>query len=329
MYFYNQPSYTYTALCKVTVCDTNIIQHEAHKQQVDKCRLPGTYWATSNPPNQGKKQKYGGNGHHKDQDAPISSVNYIWDLQVEGPDVWKIKTRRVPSDDEGLQDRHWRNGNYFCDWKNQFLRTMIRGGALREFDVIAGQVGSTNNTHLKKIKKGLLSYSPPLNALNKQKRAMWRAMRKTWDIQLKIFAARLTELNNCLPPFLGLRNAKNMGPEELNEILLHAVPNSWVWQAYLQGWYFEERTYKYTCDMFELMEIVEAIYEGGAPSKNDQQAEANRSSSGRKKNGGASASPSNPNQGRAGKCKRSNEVHSSDEPTREKKTFLLHGPGHS
>ena len=81
--------------------------------------------------------------------------------------------------------------------------------------------------------------------------------------------------------------------------------------------------------MFELMEIVEAIYEGGAPSKNDQQAEANRSSSGRKKNGGASASPSNPNQGRAGKCKRSNEVHSSDEPTREKKTFLLHGPGHS
>ena len=48
--------------------------------------------------------------------------------------------------------------------------------------------------------------------------------------------------NNYLPLFLGSSNAKKMDPEELNEILLHAVPNSWERQAYLQGWDLEGRT---------------------------------------------------------------------------------------
>ena len=51
-----------------------------------------------------------------------------------------------------------------------------------------------------------------------------------------------------------------MYPEDLNKILLHAVPNSCAQQAYIKGWDFEGRSYKDTCDMFEHMEIVEAIY---------------------------------------------------------------------
>ena len=81
-----------------------------------------------------------------------------------------------------------------------------------------------------------------------------------------------------------------MDPEYLNQILLHAVPNSWVKQAYIQGWYFGGRSYKETCEMFERMEIAEVIYKGGAPSKNIQWAEADRVIYGRKKKGGASAS---------------------------------------
>ena len=81
--------------------------------------------------------------------------------------------------------------------------------------------------------------------------------------------------------------------------------------------------------MFERMEIAEAIYEGGAPSKNNQQVEFDRASSGRKKKGGASTSPSNPDQGHTGKSKRSNAGNPSDEPTGSKKTFLLRGPVHS
>ena len=81
--------------------------------------------------------------------------------------------------------------------------------------------------------------------------------------------------------------------------------------------------------MFERMEIVEVIYEGGATSKNNSRAESDPTISGRKKKGGASASPSNPEQGRNGKRKRSNAVHPSGEPTGANKTCLLHGPGHS
>ena len=53
----------------------------------------------------------------------------------------------------------------------------------------------------------------PLNAINKQKRAMRRAMRKPRDLQFKRFAARLTELNNYFPLLLGSRAAKKMDPE--------------------------------------------------------------------------------------------------------------------
>ena len=38
--------------------------------------------------------------------------------------------------------------------ENQFLPTMLSGEALREFEIIAGQVGSMDNTHLKQIKGG-------------------------------------------------------------------------------------------------------------------------------------------------------------------------------
>ena len=81
--------------------------------------------------------------------------------------------------------------------------------------------------------------------------------------------------------------------------------------------------------MFERMEMAEEIYEGVSPSKNNQQAEADRSSSGRNKNGGASTSPSNTKQGRAGKRKISNAGHLGDEPTGANNTCLLHILGHS
>ena len=72
--------------------------------------------AASNPPNQGKKKKDGGNKNHTDKDAPISSISYIRDLRVEGTDILKWQTRRVTPDGGGLHDRRWRNGNYFRDW---------------------------------------------------------------------------------------------------------------------------------------------------------------------------------------------------------------------
>ena len=93
-----------------------------------KCRHPGTYLATYDLPNQGSERKDGGNGHHQDQDAPISDVTYIQYLRVKGPDLRKWQTRRVPPNDEGLQDWHLWNGNYFRDWeKSIYTHNAMRG----------------------------------------------------------------------------------------------------------------------------------------------------------------------------------------------------------
>ena len=154
--------------------------------------------------------------------------------------------------------------------KIQFLCTMLRREALREFNVLSSQVGSTTNGNIKLIKEGLIGYFSPINEINNHKCAMRHAMGKPPYLLFKIFAARLTELNNYLPFFPGLIAANKMDPEELNKILLHAVPNLWVKKAHVKGWDFEGRSYKETCEMFKRMEIAEAIYKGGTPSQNNQ-----------------------------------------------------------
>ena len=73
-----------------------------------------------------------------------------------------------------------------------------------------------------------------------------------------------------------------MSQEELNKILLHAVPNVWAKQAYIQGWYFEMKNYKAMCVLFEIMEVAEKIYKGGTTSKTPVRADSNRASHGRK-----------------------------------------------
>ena len=115
---------------------------------------------------------------------------------------------------------------------------------------------------------------------------MRRAMRKPRELQFKYFSARLTELNNYLPFFPGSSSNKKIPPQELNKILLHAVPKSWAKQAYLQGWDFEMKSYKATCKLFEIIEVAEQIYEGVNTSKNPPSEDANRASHGRKRKGG-------------------------------------------
>ena len=132
---------------------------------------------------------------------------------------------------------------------------------------------------------------------------MRRAMCKPREIIFKQFSARLTELNNYLTLFLGLSASNKMPPEELNEILLHAVPSGWAKYAYLQSWDFEIKRYKATYDMFKQMEVTEKFYKGVTPSKTSIGVDANRASHGRKRKGGESTSPNNPEKGCAGKRK--------------------------
>ena len=211
--------------------------------------------------------------------------------------------------------------------KTIYLLTIPRGEALREFDKLSSQNTGTNSTHLKFIQEGLIGYFLPINALSNQKRAMCRSMRKPQDIPFRRFAARLRELNNYLPLFPIYSSAKKMLPEYLNKIILHAVPNVWEKQAYLQGWEFETKSYKDTYELFEIMEVTEKIYKYGNTPKNPPRADSNRASHGRKQKGGEAASPTNSETGRAGKRKTRNAGHRSDRMTGGK-TRLFHGPRH-
>ena len=67
---------------------------------------------------------------------------------------------------------------------------------------------------------------------------MKREMCKPCDMPFKRFAEGLTEINKFIPLLTGSDASKNMPLEDLNEILLHLVPNGWENQSYMQGWEF-------------------------------------------------------------------------------------------
>ena len=125
-----------------------------------------------------------------------------------------------------------------------YWRTMLREQALREFDKLQPQYCGAINNHLDLIQECLLEYVFPINALLKQKCVMRRAMRKTWSIAFKRFTERLTEMNNFLPLFPGSEASKKMETEEINKVILHAVPNGRSKQSYLKGWDFKLNTYR-------------------------------------------------------------------------------------
>ena len=67
----------------------------------------------------------------------------------------------------------------------------------------------------------------------------------------KRFAERPTKINNSIPLFPGSGASKKIPPEELNETLLHVVPNVWANKSYIQGRDFEINNHRETCAMFE------------------------------------------------------------------------------
>ena len=105
-----------------------------------------------------------------------------------------------------------------------YLHTLLRGVSLKEFNELTLQ-GNTTNNHLKHITEGLIEYFPSMNVIPKHKSAIRRAIRKPRKISLKQFTEQLTEINNFLTLFPIYDPTKKMTTKELNETLLHAVPN--------------------------------------------------------------------------------------------------------
>ena len=74
----------------------------------------------------------------------------------------------------------------------KYIRTLISGEALREFDELASQVTGTKKALLNSTKEGFLGYSTRINAIYNQKCTICRAMRKPQDPPFKLFTSQLT-----------------------------------------------------------------------------------------------------------------------------------------
>ena len=85
---------------------------------------------------------------------------------------------------------------------------------------------------------------------------MRRAMHKSQDPLFKRFSSQLMLLNSYLPPLHESSDANKMAPENLNKIILHADPNVWAKQSYIQVHYFKGKTYNDTCKMFDCIETA-------------------------------------------------------------------------
>ena len=86
---------------------------------------------------------------------PASATSKTYELKVQTfengkPEEFLQMTKDFKNATDGT-------GTTSATGRIQFLRTMLRGEALREFDVISSQVGITTNGNLKLIKEGLLS----------------------------------------------------------------------------------------------------------------------------------------------------------------------------
>ena len=93
---------------------------------------------------------------------------------------------------------------------------------------------------------------------------MLRITRTPHILKVGRYTAHMVEPNEYLDLFLGLDTGKNICKAELNEIVLHSMPNGWAKQDFIQSFYFETSPFKEAIYMFDHMEIAESIYEGGA-----------------------------------------------------------------
>ena len=90
---------------------------------------------------------------------PASATSEIYNLKFATFENGKLKKiLQMMKDFKTATDG---TGTMSATVKTNFLRTMLRGEALREFNALAYQVGSTTKDHLKLIKEVLHRYFSP------------------------------------------------------------------------------------------------------------------------------------------------------------------------
>ena len=90
------------------------------------------------------------------------------------------------------------SGNLDLAAKDQYICMLIRGEALRHFDLLSSDMDSTNPLTAEATILGLVTYFFPVNFLPNQQCSMWLRMRKSCGLNVRRCAVRLIDLNEHL-----------------------------------------------------------------------------------------------------------------------------------
>ena len=154
-------------------------------------------------------------------------------------------------------------GTMEMNLKVQYLRTLVHGEELCQFELLYADVENTDiSLSVGYLIKVLEWYFLLVDSLSKQKRTMCQCMKKPRNLKVKLYAAYLIDLNEYLASFPWETMADKIVVTELNEIFLNSMPDRWSKQAGDQCLNCESISFFKAVNMFERMEIVEIIYEG-------------------------------------------------------------------
>ena len=154
------------------------------------------------------------------------------------------------------------------------MRTLLRGDALAAFITRSAAAGGQMLANLSAVINGVTQHIFPERSLQKQKRYMRRFMRKPYEMRMRVYSARVTEINaylNYFPPFLANQQLPN---DEILELLEFAIPTSWQREMTRQGYDPAAHSVQDLVQFCERLESTEkkgrkpaGAPEGGKPNK--------------------------------------------------------------
>ena len=142
------------------------------------------------------------------------------------------------------------SGMMMMETKVKYLCKIVRGKALRQFDLLYSEVKGTNPLTVETIILWLALYFFPVKLLSNQKRAMRCGIRKQCRLKVRRYKASLINLDEYLALLLGEKRPHKIGVTELNGIIINSMPNSWIKQVYVQGYDCESVTVSKSVNMF-------------------------------------------------------------------------------
>ena len=140
-------------------------------------------------------------------------------------------------------------------------RTLLRGQALRTFDVKATARGGETNQHFMQVINDMTTTIFPTKALQKQKRHMHRSCRKPHDMTVWQFITALQDMDTDLHYFPGATADEHLPEDKMMDIAEYGSPNSWQHQLLIQGLDVMEHTLQELVKFFERLETTEDIFE--------------------------------------------------------------------